>query len=253
MERSVKAKKSCGRGEVRIDRKAYTRKDGTRVGKTSYCAEDQGSPGVVSRGAKQGPNRNKKKWITREGKLGGPGYTKKTAAQRHKILDACVKEYGYRSCLGSITVLLVDSEISAGVRKKLTADKNYLERKYGGPGSFGPRKNPSEPCCDACAIGNPCESGCDTHEHGHAMQPKLQNPSRQKNFAPTDPRLIEVSDLYMAGLNREAIRALDQIPYDELSEADQLDYDTLYWNMHRAIPLVGNPPNVKALKNKLLR
>jgi len=70
-------------------------------------------------------------WIKREGKLGGPGYTKKTVAARHRILSRVVKEYGYRSALGSIMALERSTHISATVRKVLVADRNWLRETYG--------------------------------------------------------------------------------------------------------------------------
>lgn len=84
--------------------------------------------------------RKSKQWIIREGKLGGPGYLSKSQAQRRKILDKCVKQYGYRSCLGSVMVLNRNRTIAARHGAKIDADKEYLKKKYGGPGSFGPRK-----------------------------------------------------------------------------------------------------------------
>ena len=70
-------------------------------------------------------------WIKREGKLGGPGYTKKTIAARHRILAGVVKKYGYRSALGSIMALERSTQISATVRKVLVADRNWLRETYG--------------------------------------------------------------------------------------------------------------------------
>ncbi len=139
--------KRCPKGQIEragYTRKGYTKKDGTRVKPTKVpasCIKDRGTPGERSRGAKGGVFPNEEPWITHEGKLGGPGYTSKSAKERHKILDKCVKgKWGYRSCLGSIMVLLRNTEISAKVRKVLEADKKYLMDKYGGPGSFGPEK-----------------------------------------------------------------------------------------------------------------
>lgn len=158
----VERNPACGRGEIKVQRKgykkhAYTTKKGThvsatRVPPTTFCAEDRGKPGRTSRGAKAGPHSGEAKWIQRKGKLGGAGYTEKSAASRHKILDACVKKYGYRSCLGSIMVLERDSEISSKAKAALKADRAYLERKYGGPGSFGPRKNPEMSVPDVLAL-----------------------------------------------------------------------------------------------------
>jgi hypothetical protein len=70
-------------------------------------------------------------WIKREGKLGGPGYTKKTTAARHRILAGVVKKYGYRSALGSIMALERSTQISATVRKVLVSDRVWLRETYG--------------------------------------------------------------------------------------------------------------------------
>jgi len=69
--------------------------------------------------------------IKREGKLGGPGYTKKTTAARHRILAGVVKKYGYRSALGSIMALERSTQISATVRKVLVSDRVWLRETYG--------------------------------------------------------------------------------------------------------------------------
>lgn len=149
-------KAACKRGEVLIHRDAYTRSDGTRVAATEYCAEDQGKPGITSRGAKEGPYSGEEPWITREGKLGGSGYTKKPAKTRHAILNRCVEEYGYRSCLGSLEVLLRNEEISAKVRKVINDDVKWLKNKYGGEGSFGPESNPRQGNGHGHGHGCPC-------------------------------------------------------------------------------------------------
>lgn len=70
-------------------------------------------------------------WITRPGKLGGPGYLARPAAERHRLLDSCVTRYGYRSCLGSLMVLNRNREIKALHGPKIDGDKRYLEKKYG--------------------------------------------------------------------------------------------------------------------------
>ena len=77
-----------------------------------------------------------RKWITRKGKLGGKGFLTKPAREQHKLLDGCVKKYGYRSCLGSVMVLNRNREIKSLHGKKIDSLKNYLRKKYGGPGSF---------------------------------------------------------------------------------------------------------------------
>ena len=87
-----------------------------------------------------------KKWskgiMLRTGKLGGPGYTTLSWPERRYVLDRAVKQYGYRSMLGSIRFLL---NIGAGrknekIRRNLQKDWDYLVKWYGGIGAFGPRK-----------------------------------------------------------------------------------------------------------------
>ena len=156
IEKAHKARKAnpCKKGEILIDRrgyarKGYRRKDGThvkstRVPRDSFCIDDPGSKGRRARGAEKGPFRKEAPWIEDTGSLGGPGYTKKPVKTRHQILNRCVKNEDYRSCLGKITVLLRNTDLKAATRKTLEADKRWLMKKYGGPGSFGPEENPSE-------------------------------------------------------------------------------------------------------------
>lgn len=87
-------------------------------------------------------------WIKRKGKLGQGFLTTMTTAERKKALDRCVKNYGYRSCLGSIMVLERartgprGEGVGVGVKyaSKLKSAREYLVKTYGGPGSFGPRR-----------------------------------------------------------------------------------------------------------------
>lgn len=69
-------------------------------------------------------------WIKKEGKLGGKGYLKKSDRTRHAILNKCVKEYGYRSCLGSLMVLNRNTKIKKYHGKKIDDDKKWLMMKY---------------------------------------------------------------------------------------------------------------------------
>ncbi len=154
IEAAHKARKAnpCKKGEILIDRRGYKRKgsirkDGTpvkagRVPPSSFCIRDPGTKGRRARGAEKGPFRKEAPWIEDTGSLGGPGYTKKPAKTRHQILDRCVRKEDYRSCLGKIMVLLRSTQLKAATRKTLEADKKYLMKKYGGPGSFGPEANP---------------------------------------------------------------------------------------------------------------
>jgi hypothetical protein len=154
--RTTRAKK-CPPGQISRDgytRKGYTRKDGTRVKPTKVpasCIPDRGEPG---KGKDIVPE-------LREGKLGGPGYLKKSAKARHAILNKCVKKYGYISCLRSLQYLLVlgKNEWSKSQLDKVRADMKWLEKTH------GKKKNPEHhgACCSACSIGKPCESGCEAN------------------------------------------------------------------------------------------
>lgn len=112
-------------------RKAYTRSDGTRVQGTWVTVKTSGR----SRGRKTGGRYSVKKgyspWITRKGKLGGPGYLSKSSTERHRLLSKCVSEYGYRSCLGSVMVLSRNRSVQAVHGSKLTQDREWLKNKYG--------------------------------------------------------------------------------------------------------------------------
>lgn len=142
--------KRCPPGKVAIDRKGYTRKaytdkrgrkvKATKVPRSEFCAPDQGRPGKTSFGAESGPRKGTRPLITKERKLGGPGYAKKSAAERHRLLERCVQRDGYRSCLGRLQVMLLSTELKPATRKTLGADKEWLKKKHGGPGSFGPRR-----------------------------------------------------------------------------------------------------------------
>ena len=78
-------------------------------------------------------------------------FMKRSFTEQKQIFDACVDEYGYRSCLGSAMLLRNLPAISrdARMRTRATAIKDYLVKKYGGPGSFGPRRNPPDGEWDA--------------------------------------------------------------------------------------------------------
>ena len=67
----------------------------------------------------------------REGKLGGPGYTRKSVAARRKILRAVVVKYGYRSALGSIMGMERSATISDTARRALASDRVFLRETFG--------------------------------------------------------------------------------------------------------------------------
>jgi len=110
----------------------------------------KGSFGVERPIPNRGPLRRRtttKKWIgkaiTRPGKLGGAGFLSKSKVAQEQILRGCVAEYGYRSCLGSVMILERIPDIQNRWGTRLAGLRHFLVRNFGGPGSFGPRRNPS--------------------------------------------------------------------------------------------------------------
>lgn len=95
--------------------------------------------------------KKSKPWIQREGKLGGPGYTDRADKTRHAILKRCVEggtmkldggtfdspAYGYRSCLGSLQVLLRNRDIEPRTRAIIESDIAWLKSHYGGEARAG--------------------------------------------------------------------------------------------------------------------
>ena len=85
--------------------KSYHRKNGSKV--RSHIVRE---PGLgLSRGRITGGRYSLKKgfnpWITKKNKLGGKGFLKRPRHEQMSLLDKCVLDYGYKSCLGSIMVL----------------------------------------------------------------------------------------------------------------------------------------------------
>jgi hypothetical protein len=77
--------------------------------------------------------------ITRPGKLGGSGYMSRPwegVGGRKRILDHCVDEWGFQSCLGSITVFKTWWRNKPNMMRKygkiIEHDANYLREAYGG-------------------------------------------------------------------------------------------------------------------------
>ena len=66
-------------------------------------------------------------WIQREGKLGGPGYTERSDRERHHILNCALDEYGYRSTLGSLLVLLRGKSVHKKVKDVVKKDIEWLK------------------------------------------------------------------------------------------------------------------------------
>jgi len=212
-----------------------------------YLAHAKKNPGPIPN---RGPLRRRtttRDWIgkaiTRPGKLGGAGFLSKSKAAQEKILRGCVAEYGYRSCLGSVMILERIPDIQNRWGARLAGLRHFLVRNFGGPGSFGPRKNPT--LTEGRPGGFKASLSRLTSQLGKAQRDlrKAKDPGQrawlEENVIPdlkasigrvtdamalpadaTDPRLLEVSDLFMAGLNRKALAKLKSIPTRGLGTED---------------------------------
>jgi len=112
----------------------------------------EGNPSRISRtrGVKtmRGPYEDESPWIQHPGTLGEGFLTSMSKDEREEALDLCVAEHGYRSCLGKIMVLERAKKgprgkgkgVGAKYAKKLKQSREYLVDNFGGPGSFGPRR-----------------------------------------------------------------------------------------------------------------
>lgn len=126
---------ACRRGQLKIRRKGYTRKVGgkqVRVKPVTYCTPDKGKPG---RGPKLIPKLKK-------GTL-GIHYSKEPSAQtRRTKLKACVKKYGYASCVGKVNALRVLNK-NTWPKKwlvMLDSDMKWLQKTYRGKNPTPARK-----------------------------------------------------------------------------------------------------------------
>lgn len=110
-------------------------------------AEDKVKNPAVSYGAKTGPHSAKKRfkpWIKRKGDLGEGFLKTMTESQRAKALDRAVKKFGYRPVLGKINALERSRALKTKYGAQLESAREYLKSKYGGKGSFGPRRRTSK-------------------------------------------------------------------------------------------------------------
>lgn len=154
MAKSSSRGKRCGPGEIKIDRKGYTTRGGTRVSPTKFCIEDRGRPGRTSRGAEKGPyseGKGYEPWIEEEGSL-GKGFLTKMSFEKRK---AAVKrafghekkehrgdyEAAYRSTLGKIMVLNRSTELRRKYGKKLNKIQDWFVDEYGAESKRWPKES----------------------------------------------------------------------------------------------------------------
>ena len=111
------------RKKITVNRRAYTRRDGTRVKATTYKVEDRGARG---RGPKVIPKLKK-------GGLGGPGYLSRSELGRHRQLGSSVRRDGYATTSRRLNALSVFGKrtMNAQEKARLRRDKEWLKRTYG--------------------------------------------------------------------------------------------------------------------------
>ncbi len=111
----------CGKGKLSVTRKAYTRKDGTKVkASKKYCIMDVGKPG---RGKKLIPTSSKHL-------LGAAGYDlSKSFAERKKAMDKVARKEGTLKVLRHLNAIRNKTIVPAN-KTKLSRDVKYLSEKY---------------------------------------------------------------------------------------------------------------------------
>jgi hypothetical protein len=100
---------------------AYERREG-RLPKSSRSAARNYAP------AKK---RWSKKAIKHPGKLGGPGFLRKPLAAQKRIMDKCVQDWGYKSCLGSLA-FMANMPSGRPFRSRIALLREHLVATHGG-------------------------------------------------------------------------------------------------------------------------
>ena len=110
------------RKKITVRRKAYTRKDGTRVKATTYKTKDRGRKG-------RGPKEIKLK----TGGLGGDGYLKRSTLGRKRKMGSSVRQDGYATTMRRLTALgnLGSRTMTKTQKNKIAADKRWLKKTHG--------------------------------------------------------------------------------------------------------------------------
>jgi hypothetical protein len=121
--------RTCAK-KIRVQRKGYTRRDGTVVKPTTFTQCDPGLPGRRTRGSKAGPYKKQPKWVQKPGTLGGLGYAKRPERVRHQILRDAVEFYTYASTARKLHVILRSTTIHPDTRKVVERDVAWLRAQY---------------------------------------------------------------------------------------------------------------------------
>ena len=107
---------------MRIKRKGYTTKAGTRVKSASFKVEDRGKPG---RGEKVIT-------IKRKGIL-GTGFMSKPVVEQHRILKTSTQKYGEKSTQGRLQALATfNKNVNPKVSKKAKELRSWVANNFEG-------------------------------------------------------------------------------------------------------------------------
>lgn len=107
--------------KLRVHKKAYTRKGGTRIKATSFLIKDRGKKG-----------RGKVK-IPIKGHIGCGYHVKESSAKiRRAALKRALKKYSYLSLKGKVGVLIqLYKRTNKTYSRRAESDFNWLVKKYG--------------------------------------------------------------------------------------------------------------------------
>lgn len=135
---SKQTKKNTSDGYLKVSRKGYTRKDGTKVKATTYYTPDKGEPG---RGPKTLPSISKNP----KDSLGQFGYKVSLPFTRRKeALDNAVKIHGALSVLRRLN-LIRNYTAEIDNKARLSRDVDYLKSTYAAAKPSKSSKAPKPP------------------------------------------------------------------------------------------------------------
>lgn len=152
MARKRKTKRSssrCKKGQIKIRRRGYTTRRGTRVKPTDFCIDDPGRPGRTTRGAEAGPYADEEPWIQEEGSLGEDFLTGMSFADQKKHMKRAFasekKQHGgdyvsaYRSTLGKVMALNRSTRIRRKYGREIDRIRDWFVKEYGADSRRWPR------------------------------------------------------------------------------------------------------------------
>lgn len=131
----------CKKGQIKIRRRGYTTKRGTRVRPSEFCIDDQGRPGRTTRGAESGPYSGDQPWIQEEGSLGEGFLTDMSFAEQKRHLESALasekKQHrgdyvaAYRATLGKVMALNRSTRLRRKYGREIDRVRDWFVKEYG--------------------------------------------------------------------------------------------------------------------------